>query len=348
MAASCNPHPGVRPDWLALTQEDALDPAQPIIDAHHHLWAKPGDTYMVDAVLADFCGGHRIVASVFVEGETAQYPDGPEELRPVGETEMAASAAKDARTRGDVAVAGAIVARADLTLGSAVAPVLEAHAVAGQGLFRGIRHSTPWHADPSAHGSSRLTPAGLLYDPTFRQGLAELQHRNLVFDAWMYHSQLSDVVELAQAMPNLKIVVNHTGGPLGIGPYTDRRDDVFVDWRHWIQRLAKFPNVSMKLGGLGMRMCGFELPKLDRPPGSAQLAKIWQRYIETCIEEFGPSRCMFESNFPVDKGSVSYTILWNTFKRLAAPYSASERSYLFFETANRAYLMNIDTPLVAG
>lgn len=348
MVASSNPHPGVRPDWLALTREEVLDPAQPIIDAHHHLWNKPGDPYMVDEILADFTEGHRIVASVFVEGETAQFPDGSEELRPVGETEMVASVARDAKTRGDVAVAAAIVARADLTLGSAVAPVLDAHAAAGEGLFRGVRYSTPWHADPSAHGSSRLVPAGLLYDLNFRQGLAELQQRDLVFDAWMYHSQLSDLVELAHAMPNLKIVINHAGGPLGIGPYTDRQDEVFVDWRHWIQRLAAFPNVSMKLGGLAMRLCGYEFPKLDRPPGSAQLAKIWRRYIETSIEEFGPSRCMFESNFPVDKGSVSYTVLWNTFKRLAAPYSASERHSLFFATANRTYLMKFDNPPIAG
>lgn len=348
MVASPNPHPGVRPDWLALTREEVLEPTQPIIDAHHHLWDKPGDHYMVDEVLADFNEGHRIVASVFVEGETAQYPHGPEELRPVGETEMATSAAKEAKRRGDVAVAAAIVARADLTLGSAVAPVLDAHAVAGEGLFRGIRHSTPWHADPLAHGSSRLTAAGLLFDPTFRQGLAELQQRDLVFDAWMYHSQLGDLVELAHAMPDLKIVMNHAGGPLGIGPYKDRRDEVFVDWRHWIHRLAAFPNVSMKLGGLAMRMCGYEFPKLDRPPGSAQLAKIWRRYIETSIEEFGPSRCMFESNFPVDKGSVSYTILWNAFKRLGARYSVSERHSLFFATANRAYLMKLDNPPSAG
>lgn len=348
MVASSNPHPGVRPDWLALTREDVIDPTQPIIDAHHHLWDKPGDRYMVDEVLADFGAGHRVVGSVFVEGETAQFPDGPEELRPVGETEMAASAANEAKARGDVAVAAAVVARADLTLGAAVAPVLEAHAIAGDGLFRGVRYSTPWHADPSAHGSSRLTPAGLLYDPTFRQGLLELQNRDLVFDAWMYHSQLSDLVDLAHAMPDLRIVMNHAGGPLGIGPYTGRREEVFVDWRHWIGRLAAFPNVSMKLGGLAMRMCGHDFPKLERPPASEQLAKIWQRYIETSIEEFGPTRCMFESNFPVDKGSVSYTILWNAFKRLASPYSASERHSLFFATANRAYLMKIDSPPIAG
>lgn len=348
MVAPPNPHPGVRPNWLALTHEDVIDPAQPIIDAHHHIWNKRDDIYMVDEVLADFNCGHRILASVFVEGETALFPDGPEELRPVGETEMAANAAKEAKLHSEVAVAAAIVARADLTLGSAVGPVLDAHSIAGDGLFRGVRYSTPWHADPAAHGSSRFTPAGLMYDPAFRKGLAELQQRDLVFDAWMYHSQLSDLVELAHAMPDLKIVINHAGGPLGIGPYAGRDDEVFTDWQHWIRRLAAFPNVSMKLGGLAMRMCGYDFPRMNRPPGSAQLANFWRKYIETSIEEFGPSRCMFESNFPVDKGSVSYTILWNAFKRLASPYSASERHSLFFATANRAYLMKIDFPPIVG
>ncbi len=348
MATSSNPHPSVRPDWLALTYEEALDPELPIIDAHHHLWGTPGDRYFVDEMLGDIAGGHNIVASVFVEGETAQYENGPIELRPVGETEMAADQAVMAVERGEAKIATAIVARADLTLGAAVGSVLDAHISAGAGRFRGIRHSTPWHADPSAHGSTRFTPAGLLYDPVFRQGLAELADRNLVFDTWMYHTQLGDLVDLAHAMPELNIVMNHTGGPLGIGPYVGRRDEVFSDWKHWMCRLAACPNVTMKLGGLGMRMAGFGFATMQKPPTSEFLARTWQPYIETCIEQFGAERCMFESNFPVDKGSMPYTILWNTFKRLAKQCDPQERHSLFFSTANRVYLMEIDNPQRSG
>ena len=336
-----DPHPGVRPEWLAQTREAVLDPGLPIIDAHHHLWSKPGDRYTVDEMLSDATSGHRIVATVFVEGNTAYRTDGPEALRPVGETEMAAAAAEEAEARGGCRVAAGIVARADLTLGTAVAPALDAHSGAAGGRLRGVRYSTPWHADPVARGSSRLTPAGLLYDPGFRDGLGELVRRDLTFDAWMYHAQLGDLIDLAHAMPDLKIVLDHAGGPLGIGPYAGRREEVFVDWSHWISRLARFENIDVKLGGLAMRLTGFGFHDRPEPPGSQELAAAWKPYIETCIDAFGPERCMFESNFPVDKGSASYVAVWNAFKRLAEPYDPDERHALFFATANRAYSLKI-------
>lgn len=334
------PHIAVRPDWLALRQEAALDPARPIIDAHHHLWDNPGDRFLADEFVVERAG-HRIVASVFVEGGAAYRVEGPEALRPVGETEMAARQGARASTQG-VRMAAAIIARADLAQGAAVAAALDAHAEAGGGRFRGIRHATPWHPDPSARGSVRAAPAGQLHDPAFRAGLAELQARDLVFDAWMYHTQLGDLVDLARAMPGLRIVLDHVGGPLGIGPYRGRRDEVFADWRHWMARLAAYPNVDVKLSGFGMRLFGFDFAARPAPPSSADLAEALRPYAETCIEAFGADRAMFGSNFPVDKGVAPCAVLWNAFKRLTAGLSAAERDALFFGSANRAYSLGLE------
>lgn len=338
-----DPHAVVREDWLDLTREDALDPDLPIVDAHHHLWHKPGNPYGASQILGDAAAGHRIVATICVEGGTAMRTAGPEALRPVGETEMVAAEAKIADDRGGASVARGIVAYADLSLGADVGPVLDAHAEAAGGRFRGIRHATPWHADPSARGSSRLAQPGLLYEPAMREGLAELRARGLVYDAWCYHTQLGDVVDLARAMPDLDIVLNHLGGPLGIGPYAGRRDEVFADWSHWMRRLAACPNVSVKLGGLCMGLTGFGYVDRPKPPSSEDLASDWAPYIETAIELFGTSRAMFESNFPVDKGATSYVVLWNAFKRLAAGASGEERAALFRDTADRVYALGLAT-----
>jgi predicted TIM-barrel fold metal-dependent hydrolase len=336
-----HPHPLPRADWLALTREDPLSPDQPIVDAHHHLWHKPHDPYRAAEVLED-AGGHRIVATVFVEGETGYRTGGPEPLKPVGETEMAAAEAGCHGTGTDVA--RGIVAYADMTLGAAVGEVLDAHAAAGQGRFRGIRYSVPWHGDPAARGSTRLVPAGSLYTPEVRAALAEVQARDLVYDAWLYHTQLNDLVDLARAMPDLRIVMDHAGGPIGIGPYEGRRDEVFADWRHGITRLASCENVTIKLGGLGMRLNGFRFGEGDRPPGSEALATAWRPYLETCIDCFGPDRAMFETNFPVDKGSAPALVLWNCFKRIASGASAEARDALFYQTANRVYALGLPAP----
>lgn len=336
------PHIAVRPDWLARRQESAIDPARPVIDAHHHLWARPGDRFLADEFVAERAG-HNIIASVFVEGGAAYRTEGAERLRFVGETAMVAGEGARATAQG-VQLAAAIIARADLGLGRQVDEVLDAHAAAGRGRFRGIRHATPWHADPAARGSVRLAPAGQLYDPAFRAGLAELQARDLVLEAWMYHTQLGDLVDLAHEMPGLRIVLDHVGGPLGIGPYSGRRDEVFADWRHWIGRLAACPNVDIKLSGFGMRLFGFDFAARPAPPSSADLADALRPYVETCIEAFGAARAMFGSNFPVDKGAAPCAVVWNAFKRLAAELSGAERDALFFGTANRAYSLGLEQP----
>lgn len=337
-------HIPVREDWLALRTEEAIEPERPIVDAHHHLWDKPGGRYLLDEMLADIGGGHNVVATVFVEGKCHWRSDGPEPLRPVGETELIARIAEDAARRETAAhVGAAIVGYADLRLGDAVGPVLDAHIEAGRGRFRGVRDTSAWHADPEARGSVIVQPAGMLYDPRMRRGLEELSRRNLVFDAWMYHTQLNDVVDLAHDLPRLSIVLNHVGGPIGNGPYAGRRDEVAQDWRHFMVRLSRFDNVVVKLGGFGMPMTGFDFHERSLPPTSQDLAAAWGDYMGATIDIFGAERCMFESNFPVDKGTTSYPVLWNAFKRIASGRSEVAKDALFSGTARRIYsLTSVD------
>jgi predicted TIM-barrel fold metal-dependent hydrolase len=331
--------------WLAQIEEEPLDPALPICDPHHHLWDRSDfatqPRYLLEELLRDTGSGHNIVRTVFVECQAMYRQDGPAELRPVGETEFVQGiAAQGASGRyGATAVAAGIVSFADLTLGDAVAPVLEAHAVAGDHRLRGIRHSCAH--DPSPQISSyKRPPRGLLLDPRFRAGFKRLQKAGLSFDAWLYHPQLAELVDLARAFPDTIVVLDHIGGPIGVGPYAGRRDAVLQDWQRGITALASCPNVVVKLGGLGMSISGFGWHERDKPPSSAELAKAFAPYYLFCIERFDVDRCMFESNFPVDKVSYSYAIMWNAFKRLTAGFSAGERAALFHDTAARVYRLS--------
>lgn len=332
-------HIPIREAWLRLREEAPVDPAQPIIDAHHHLWDKPGSLYLLDEILADMASGHNVVATVFVEGKEGYLSDAPPKLRPLGETRLVAGIAEagDERSGGERRVAAGIVGFVDLMLGDEAGELLDLHANAGKGRLRGVRNATAWHADPEARGSVLNHPPGQLYAPEMRRGLFELQRRGLVFDAWMYHTQLGDLADLAYAMPELPIVINHIGGPVGIGPYQGRREEVYEDWRHFMRKLSGYQNTTVKLGGLGMLMTGFDFQDRPAPPSSDDLADAWGPYMNQCIEAFGPHRCMFESNFPVDKGTASYGVLWNAFKKITAGYSSTERHSLFFGTANRVY-----------
>ncbi|MFM9927611.1 amidohydrolase family protein [Variovorax sp. H27-G14] len=326
-----------RADWLALHSEDILDPAQPIVDAHHHLWALPGATYLRPQLLEDLDSGHDIRATVFVDCHSHYLSSGPAALRPTGETAfVVAQAPADDATRGGLCAA--IVGWADLMLGEQVSPVLEAHMQAGQGRFRGIRSRPTWHDDAEVH-PSREGSAGLLREPALQRGARALGAMGLSLDLWIYHTQLDDVAHLAAHCPDTTLVLNHCGGPLGNGPFTHRRAEVFDDWRQRIRSLASHPQVHIKLGGLAMPRMGFGLELAQRPLDSSALAAAWAPYFETCIEAFGTQRCMFESNFPVDKTGCSYAVLWNAFKRVAAGCSASERTDLFMRTATRTYGM---------
>ena len=230
-----------------------------------------------------------------------------------------------------------IVGTADLRAGTEVKAVLEAEIRAGGGRFRGIRQVSAWDADANIMRPMPSRPQGLLSEKTFREGFACLAPLNLSFDAFLLHPQLPELIDLARAFPETRIVLDHVGGPIGIGSYSSRRDEVFRDWQTSIRKLAKCDNVSVKLGGLGMRLAGFDFHARERPPSSEALAEAWQPYIETCIEAFGPRRSMFESNFPPDKGTCSYAVLWNAFKRLTAKYSDAEKAAMFAGTAAAFY-----------
>jgi L-fuconolactonase len=328
--------------WLKLTMEEPIDPDLPICDPHHHLWDDRGDRgrYLLDEYLTDADGGHNIIRTVFIECGTGYRQDGPEEMRPVGETEFACreSGQGSMEKSRQTSVAEGIVAFADLFLGAAVARVIEAHAGAAGNRLKGIRHLCIWDIDPAV--ITRGNARGMMMESEFRKGFACLRNYGLVFDAWQYYTQLMELKDLAEKFPDTTIVVNHTGGPLGVGWYKGRHEEVFRDWKKNIAELAKCPNVFMKLGGLGMPRCGFGWHERPRPPDSMELAAAMTPYFDFCMEKFGIYRCMFESNFPVDKVSCSYTVLWNAFKGITMGFSPDERAALFHDNAVRVYRLS--------
>lgn len=347
MALAVSRHIPVRPDWLASRREAAIEPALPIVDPHHHLWHRPDSRYLADDLTADIAAaGHRVVATVYVECHS-MYRDGGEVLeRPLGEIGFAAEVGDRAAAAGwNTAVCSGVVGTIDLAAaGDRVRPLLEAALALGRGRLKGLRCSSVYHPDPTAHGSMLDVGPDLLSNPAFRAGFAHLAPLGLSFDAWMYHTQLADGADLADAFPDTTIILNHVGGPIGIGPYAGRRDAVFADWRAALREVARRDNVVVKLGGLGMRLFGFDLHAGERAPDSDTVAAAWRPYVEAAIEAFGPQRAMFESNFPVDKGSVGYGVLWNAFKKLAAGASADEKRALFAGNAARVYRLPLDLP----
>ena len=332
----------VRQDWLDRRKEPILEPELPIVDPHHHLWIRPGWRYLVDDLLADTNSGHNIVATVYVQARSMYRETGPVEMRPVGETEFVNGVAAMCASGilGKTRACSGIVGHADLMLGSYVEPVLAAHLRAGGDRFRGIRHITAWDADTSLNNPAYPAPPGLVADKTFREGFAVLGRLGLSFDAWLYHPQLEELATLARAFPATRIVLNHAGGPIGTGAYSGKRNEVFPRWATSIKALALHQNVFIKVGGLGQSINGIGFERQTEPPSSETLAATWRPYVETCIEAFGTSRSMFESNFPVDKVSYSYPVFWNACKLLAKGASNAERADLFAGTAARFYRLN--------
>jgi predicted TIM-barrel fold metal-dependent hydrolase len=318
--------------------ESILEPDLPICDPHHHLWDHPTNRYLLDELLADTGSGHRVVSTVFVECASMYRARGREAMKPVGETEFVNGiAAMSASGRyGETRVAAGIVSFADLTQGAAVGDVLDAH-MAASPRFRGIRHAAGWDASDDVRNSHTNPPQGLLLRRDFRTGFAELEKRRLSFDAWLYHTQIGELTDLARAFPGVTIILDHFGGPLGIGPYEGKRAEIFARWKEDIRALAACPNVVAKLGGLVMPVNGFGFHRNPRPATSDELVAATRDYYRHAIDCFGPSRCMFESNFPVDKQSCSYAVLWNSFKKIASGFSAAEKSALFHDTAARTY-----------
>lgn len=333
-------------DWLASTVEEALDPELPICDPHHHLWdqqpARVAPRYLLDEILEDVRAGHNVVSTVFIECGAMFKSGGPEALRPVGETEFVngVAAMSASGLYGKTRVAAGIVGTVDLRLGDGVAAVLDAQIAAGGGRFRGIRRAAAWDPDDRVPNHRTEPGPGLFLRDDFRAGFAHLAPRRLTFEAWCYHRQIPDVTALARAFPDTTIILNHFGGPLGVGPYAGKGQDVYAEWRTAISELAPCSNVVVKLGGINMEMNGFGWHEKPRPPSSQGLADATRHYYEFTIEKFGADRCMFESNFPVDKASCSYTVLWNSFKRLTSGCSAAEQAKLFHDTAARVYRLD--------
>jgi predicted TIM-barrel fold metal-dependent hydrolase len=338
-----SPYLPVRDEWLARRTETILEPSLPIVDPHHHLWDRPGWRYMLDDLLADTNSGHNIVATVFVQCRSMPRADGPEEFRPVGETEFVNGVAAMSASGGygSTKVCAGIVGHVDLRSGGHAADVLEAHIRVGGGRFRGIRHITAYDPDPTLMNPAYSPPPGLMADKTFRQGFACLAPLNLTFDAWLYHPRIGDLTALARAFPGTGICLNHIGGPLAIGNYAGRRDEIFSTWSKSIRELAACPNVVVKLGGMAMRINGWDFHEKADPPSSETMAAAWKPYVDTCVEAFGANRCMFESNFPVDKGSYAYAPFWNACKLLAKGASNAEKTDLFSGTAARFYRLDL-------
>lgn len=326
-----------QPSVPAAIGEEILDPTLPIVDPHHHLWDDTRGRYLLDELLADVNSGHNVRATVFVECAAMYRADGAAAMRPVGEVEFVngAAAMSASGVYGETRLCAAIVGHADLRLGDTFEDVLAAMERAGGGRFRGIRQMATHDSEVRQHAAPDL-----LRDPRFADGLARLQRRGLHFEAWLYHPQLPDLLALMEAQPEAKVVINHVGGRIGIGRYAGRQDDVWRAWSRDITALARYPNCYIKLGGLGMPLCGFGFESRGAPVVSSELAEAWRPYFERCIAAFGVERCMFESNFPVDRVSCSYAAGWNAFKRIAVGSSAEEKAALFSRTAAHVYALS--------
>jgi L-fuconolactonase len=328
-------------DWLALTREPILEPGIPICDPHHHFWDRrperiPYQRYLLHELYADLNSGHNVRSTVFIETRSMYRPDGPTELRPVGEVEFVQglAAAGASGLYGPARAASAIVGYANLNLGGRVQPVLEALQAASPNRFRGIRHTVTWDPHPEI---DKREKQGVLAASGFRAGGRVLARMGLSLDAWLYFHQLPELAEFAQAVPDLTIILNHIGGVLRDGPYAHRDEEVLGAWRKGIAAVAQCPKVYIKLGGVGQPRTGFDWHARSQPIGSQEVAETIAPFMDYCIQQFGPSRCMFESNFPPDKVGYSYHVLFNAFKRMSKGYSAAERADLFHDTAVRAY-----------
>lgn len=321
------------PEWFAQVEEEVIDPSRPIVDPHHHLWPAGGALpYGLAELHGDTSSGHNITKTVFIECGASYATDAPAHLAPVGETAFVAAESK----RDPSHLISGIIAHADLRR-SDVPAILDAHEKAGGGLFRGIRDALSRADHPEILAIPGHAPKDLYKDADFRRGVALLGERGLTYDSWHYHYQNQEFLELARAVPGTTMVLDHFGTPLGVGPYAAQREEIFAQWKVDIADIAQCSNVVAKLGGLAMPDNGFGWHEADRPPTSDEFLTMQRRYFEHTIECFGPDRCMFESNFPVDRFSLSYTVVWNAFKKLVASFSEAEKDAMFRGTATRVY-----------
>ena len=331
-------------EWLAQISEEIIDPEQRIIDPHHHLWpgvssdsSENSNQYLLEDLWADTGSGHNVTNTVFIDCSQCYWNSTDQALNPVGETEFVKKIADESKVNPKQATISGIVGHVDMLLGFEAERVLEKHLEIGQELFKGVRHAGGWDPHPDVRNSHHDACEGLYLQPNFLDGLQTLAKLGYVFEAWQYHHQIPQITELAKQFPDLVIILNHFSGPLGIGPYENKQADIFPQWQKDLKELSLHENVFAKLGGLAMPVNGFGFHIQDKPPTSDEFILKQKAYYETALEYFTPKRCMFESNFPVDKASISYSVLWNAFKKLATSYSASEKDQLFYKTASTVY-----------
>jgi L-fuconolactonase len=329
------------PEWYAHVEEAAVDPGCEVVDPHHHLWPPDGPLpYGVDDLVADTSTGPTISQTVFIECSASYRTDGPEHLRPVGETEFVAAAADDLVERyPDAPPISGIVAKADLTHPK-LDEILDAHEAASGGRFRGIRDALARALEPEAHMIPGVYAEGKSEDPAFRAGVVRLGERGLTYDSWHFHHQNQDFAALAHAVPGTTMVLDHFGTPVGVGRFAGKLDEIFEHWKDDIAAVAACGNTVAKLGGLAMPDNGFGYHEADSPPSSAELVEAQRKWYEHAIDCFGPERCMFESNFPVDRFSLSYSVYWNAMVKIASQYSEGERAAMFAGTARRVYQLD--------
>jgi len=316
---------------------EAIEPHLAVCDPHHHLWDQKWGHYgpygPADLVF-DTTRGHKVLQTVFVECDVSYRKRGPVEFRSVGETQFAAASAERVVNLGGPPIAG-IVGAVNLTRHQDLDRMIDAHEEAAQGRLRGFRLRAAW--DPhDAYGFPGVG-SGLLSEPTIKASVRSMAQRGLVLDLVVLFHQLLETVDLAVAAPNTKIVLDHLAYPLGVGIYADRAAEVDAEWRRKIRVVAKLPNVYMKLGGLGMWMLGGGWQEGNAPVSSDEIVDRFGSRIAFLIEEFGPERCMFESNFPVDGTAFGYVTCWNAFKKMSRQYSMADRRFLLRDTAIDVY-----------
>jgi predicted TIM-barrel fold metal-dependent hydrolase len=332
-----NPTPGTDP-WLEQVNEEIIEPDLPIIDPHHHLWRRAdGNDYLLENLWQDTGSGHNIVKTVFVECHAEYRSDGPDHMKPLGETEfVAAQAGLSEKDPGNATIAG-IVGNANLMLGEQVREILDAHLALAGGRFRGIRHAGARAEFPEALTIAGRATEGLYGRDDFREGVKLLGSMGLSYDTWHYHYQNQDFCELAKACPDTQMILDHFGTPLGVGPYASQRAQIFEQWKKDIAEIAKCSNVVAKIGGLAMPDNGFGWSERATPATSDEFCEAQRPYYLHTIDCFGPDRCMMESNFPVDRWSISYHVLYNGLKKIVADFSADEKRAMFHDTAERIY-----------
>lgn len=324
--------------------EMIVEPELPIIDAHFHLFDLAEHRYMPDDYMKDLRAGHNIIASVYVETQAFLRRSGPEVLRPLGEIEFAngVGAMASAGHYDNVRINAGIVGYADMRAGDAVAALLDRALQTAPERLKGFRQVLLDYPEAAPYRFMLAPPPkGLLQSPRFDDAFRHLAPRGLSFDATVFHTQIPELVSLADRFPDTSIVLDHLGMPMNLDATPDQRQEIFSAWSKGLSQLACRPNVTCKIGGLGMPFAGFGFEKNPEVVPSDRLAQAWKPWVEKAIGTFGPQRCMMESNYPPDGYSCGYVPLWNALKKIVRHYSQDEKNALFHGTAARVYHLDL-------